>query len=342
MKKLLGILAILCFAMPMILAIPSTSNSLSSKGVGFASLSTEEEYSGSQSGHLGALNPTTGNEGRIRIEFNDEFALNDITNISWMQYVKTGYAAHVDIRVDLDGDGDEDDALVFEYDKSDDACGDGIPGSIGYPEDTWINTFDNKGTGINDNSYGWLSSGNAGNCPGDLNYDVRTLASWKANYTNAKVIALEIEVDDWVIASETFIDDVMLNGELIEDFDNQNIQVEINEGVTLAITPLTLNFGNVEAGSVDNLGTNIVFNATGSNVDVNVEVINVTGFPFETGLKLNGNIPIGESANLPCAVINNVCTYTNVEWTTSLTVPIGTPAGLKSGTIVYLISGPSP
>lgn len=123
---------------------------------------------------------------------------------------------------------------------------------------------------------------------------------------------------------------------------NQPVQVTIGTDVTVAITPNPLDFGSVPAGSVNFTGPDVHFNATGSNVNVTVAVTNVTGVPFATGLKFNSITPIGQIAFLPCTVVADVCTYTPVDWTTSLSIPIGTPAGLKSGTITYDVAGPSP
>jgi len=340
MKKILVFLGMICFMMSFVVA--TTTNSLSSAGTSLAELSTEHSISGSQTGHLWADYITGGspyNEGRVRIEFPDnDFPLSDLTSISWKQYVEKGYAAHVDIYIDTDGDYVADDALVFEYAKvNPNDCDD----TNDYPLGS-IDTFGDKGI-VDNTAYAWLNSGPAGPC-GDGTFDPnhQSLADWKTTYSTANVVALEIEVDGWVAESEAFIDDVTLNSVIIEDFDNQNIQVEINDDIELTISPLTLNFGELFPGNTDVEGPGITFDATGSNVDVNVQVANVIGFPFETELKLNGAIPLTQSAILPCVVSDNICTYVPVGWTTSLSIPVGTPSGLLAGAIEYTITGPTP
>lgn len=203
-------------------------------------------------------------------------------------------------------------------------------------------------------AWAWLTSGPPGPCGADpIVFFWHSLDDWKAGPVsneangkiidgNTRIIALEIEVDGWIAESEAFIDDITLNGNVIENFDDQNIQVRINEDIKLSISPLTLDFGALMPGMIDSAGPPVTFDATGSNVDVSVTVSTVIGFPFDTGLKFNGAAPGGQSALLPCVIQSDVCTYTTIDWTTSLSIPSGTPPGLLSGTIVYSISGPTP
>lgn len=123
---------------------------------------------------------------------------------------------------------------------------------------------------------------------------------------------------------------------------NQPIEVTVGQDVTVLISPSTLDFGSLAAGTLNAPGSNITFDATGSNVNVSVSVSNVTGVPFQVGLKFNGLAPVGQMAALPCDSTSGICVYTPVSWITSLSVPIGTPAGLRSGVVTYTVSGPSP
>jgi len=134
--------------------------------------------------------------------------LDDLINMSWNVNVLSGYIAHVDVLIDTTGDGVADDALVFEYDKVDDGCGDGVPFPLGE-----MNTFGDKGI-ISDSSYAWLSSGSPGNCQGDIDYTVKTLAEWKAlDYT---VIGFDVEIDNWIVESKSNVKNILINGNEVE------------------------------------------------------------------------------------------------------------------------------
>jgi hypothetical protein len=125
---------------------------------------------------------------------------------------------------------------------------------------------------------------------------------------------------------------------------DQSLNVSIGENITVQIAPETVQFGQVAPGSNNNMATNgpIAFNATGSNVDVNIEVTNVTGFPFENGLMLDGSPALGEVWDLLCILNGGICTYAGAETVPTLDVPIGAPAGVVGGTTTYTITGPTP
>ena len=70
----------------------------------------------------------------------------------------------------------------------------------------------------------------------------------------------------------------------------QGTDATVNDFITVAIAPLpTLSFGPVNSDSINNPATNgpVTFNPAGSTVDVTVEVTDVTGEPFATGLKFD-------------------------------------------------------
>jgi hypothetical protein len=123
---------------------------------------------------------------------------------------------------------------------------------------------------------------------------------------------------------------------------NQSVEVTVGTDITVLISPNPLGFGSLPTGSIDAVGPNVTFNAAGSNVDVKVEVTNVAGIPFANGLKFNSLAPIGQDEILTCVVVSEVCTYSVPSWTTSLSIPLGTPAGLRSGAITYTVTGPVP
>ena len=162
-----------------------------------------------------------GSEARIFIDMSGK-KLSDISTLEFMQYVTAGYIGHADIKLDINGDGNytsgTDDALVIEFDKittpSDQALGD-----MAFARNTWVNTFDNKGT-INGSSKMWLTSRDAGPV-GGANFIVATLDQWKAGpvgadyrgiNSNTKLIGIEIEVDSWIAESTEKVKDIKLNG----------------------------------------------------------------------------------------------------------------------------------
>jgi hypothetical protein len=188
---------------------------LSADGQGAAAMSTAEAYEGSDSAHLSA--PLIGggptNEGRIHIPLSG-MTLGDINTISWYAKVIDGYIPHVDILIDTNGDGVRDDSLVVEYDKAR-APSDQALAAMAFQRNVWVNTFDDKG--IVDNTAGvWLSSGAPGPI-GGVGFVYGTLAQWKAGTVSlsvnasTKVLALEIEVDGWIAASDSYVDVVKLN-----------------------------------------------------------------------------------------------------------------------------------
>lgn len=126
-----------------------------------------------------------------------------------------------------------------------------------------------------------------------------------------------------------------------ENTGSQGLNVTIGGVVVLEILPTTIEFGNVLSGSVNNPALNgpITFDASGSNTNVNVEVLSVTGFPFETGLKLDSNSPVGQFWDLICNLNGNACNFDLVEVVPTLDIPSGALGGTQSGTIEYMITG---
>jgi len=194
---------------------------LMTKGNGEAGWTESNSYVGDHSILLGTNGPDgTGNEGTIHIPL--DMTLGELETLSWLAYVQQGYIPHVDIKLDLNGDGyytsGVDDGLVIEYDKSTTPSDQPI-GSMGYQYNNWVQTFDDKMTEINNDTIAWLSSGAPGPV-GGIGYVSGTLAQWKDGTVssgvdeNTKILALEIEVDDWIVISNAFIDDITINGQV--------------------------------------------------------------------------------------------------------------------------------
>ncbi|MFH1289946.1 MAG: lamin tail domain-containing protein [Nanoarchaeota archaeon] len=125
---------------------------------------------------------------------------------------------------------------------------------------------------------------------------------------------------------------------------DQDLNATIREIIVLDISPRGLDFGIVDPGSQGNPALNgpIEFDATGSNVNVSVEVTEVVGYPFVGGLKIDGMEAVGSSWELICILSGFSCTYNVVEAEPTLDVPIGAVGSYSEGIIIYTVSGPTP
>jgi len=139
-KKILAILlgfGIYLAAMPFAVSASSGTNLvtgvvLSQSGSGAADWSTDTAHSGSWGIHLTAPGQATWNsglglgegvnEGRVRLILAAGTTLGDIESISWWVNTTAGYPPHVDLILDLDGDG------VFDDGKKDLVTGESLTG----------------------------------------------------------------------------------------------------------------------------------------------------------------------------------------------------------------------
>ena len=335
MKKLLVlVLMSMLFSSVSVLAL-DTSTYLQPRGDGSAALSTLHEISGVNSARL--YSPfITGdtNEGRVRIEFPNGLTLANLNSISWMQYVESGYASHVDVFYDNTADGVADDTLVFEYAKVDPAdCDD----AADYPTGA-VNTFDDKGI-VDVDAYAWLSSGPSGPCgdAGTFDANHKSLADWKLALPTADVIAIEIEVDGWIGESEAFIDDVTINGELVEDFEGtQSGTGQIIPDMTFIPNPNPLNFGSIVPGeSSETISTLSVGN---SNLEVTeVSVASTTGTVFT-----EANVLFSTDAGATFESVDvldpfGILAGGSFDLHVQLNVPVGTGSEPFSGIITYTV-----
>ena len=149
--------------------------------------------------------PATGWQDRCekRIDF-EGMLLSEFNTMSWNVDVKEGYIAHVDVVLD------NGETLVFEYAKVDPSvgCDEGI---ANYPTGE-VNTFGDKGI-VDSDAKAWLSSGVSGGCstPAFIE-NWKTLSEWKSTYSDAKILRFEIEVDNWIEASNSIVSNVVING----------------------------------------------------------------------------------------------------------------------------------
>jgi hypothetical protein len=118
----------------------------------------------------------------------------------------------------------------------------------------------------------------------------------------------------------------------------QDLNVTIAGGggglVVFQVLPRSLEFGIVQPGSINNSALNgpIIFNTTGSNTNVTVEITEVFGSPFDIGLKIDDHSAIGSL----WTILTSSPIKTAVP---TLNVPAQTTPGNKKGTIVYTITG---
>ena len=141
--------------------------------------------------------------------------LNDLSTIEWEALVNEGYLPSMDVIL-------ESDALVFEYAKVDAPC-DNSP----YPTGE-MNTFGDKGI-IDSDAKAWLNSGVAGYCGlAEFDNNHKSLAEWKAVRGDEKVIAFELEVDNWILPSDSNVRNIKINGNDVEISLKPNDEISYN------------------------------------------------------------------------------------------------------------------
>lgn len=135
------------------------------------------------------------------------------------------------------------------------------------------------------------------------------------------------------------------DGEENQTEDNsQELNVTIGETITFRILPTTLQFGLLLPGSMNNPALNgpIILDANGSNTNVHVAVSEVRGFPFDQGLRLDGEVSVGKNWVLNCVQSGDYCSYIPIEIVPTLNIPPGAVAGTANGEIRYTVSGTPP
>lgn len=198
---------------------------------GAAEWSDVESHSGTYSAHLETTGTAgDGDEARIVITMPTGFTLGDLQTLSWMIYTVSGYPAHVDITLDT-GLTDQD-MLTAEMAVNQGMTAAYIDANL--PGD-WVKTFEltgNDGYGvIDDDTVFWVTKMGSG----DLNAPSSTLGHWKTGTidkdpngeltstvidSSTPVLKLEIEVDNWVVQTEAYVDDVEING-VTYDFEEE-------------------------------------------------------------------------------------------------------------------------
>ena len=117
----------------------------------------------------------------------------------------------------------------------------------------------------------------------------------------------------------------------------QDLNVTITGTVAFQVLPRNLEFGFVQPGSQNNPATNgpIIFNITGSTADAQVEITEVFGFPFNQGLKIDGQPATGSFW------IINYTSPIQIAFPT-LDIPEDAQPGHNQGIITYTVTGLPP
>lgn len=197
---------------------------------GTATLTNTQALLGSWSIDLSTTtNIAAPDEGTIVITPTVPLALGYLQSVSWKEYLVIGYPPHIDIYLDNNGDGIADDSLVVEYayNAMPHYAENGGLMPYGALLGAWYATFSDDGSGpaqVKDTCYAWLNSG----APGPpipaggtaLNHTGGTLSQWKAGTlgtfdATSTIVKIELEVDNWVVQSQAYVDQITINGIVI-------------------------------------------------------------------------------------------------------------------------------
>ncbi len=191
-----------------------------------AELSDGQARSGEESVYLETTGTVgTGDEARIVIPLPEGTTLGDIDSISWWVWTVAGYPPHVDIVMDVDEDGELDDEDILTAEMAyNNAEGIELDEGLTPIYDEWLQTFELTSGDvygeIGDDTMLWVTKMGAGNDDAPWG----TLGDWKAGLVandpgsdgldddvingNAPVLRLEIEIDNWVLQTEAYVDDI--------------------------------------------------------------------------------------------------------------------------------------
>ena len=131
--------------------------------------------------------------------------------------------------------------------------------------------------------------------------------------------------------------------------ETQDANATVSPVVNVSISPATLGFGTITPGNsnVPAINGPITFGGAGSNVNnITFKVQSVTTPSIFENIELETSPSVWTGiTSLPSVLIfctGSPCAYTPATWAARISVPIGYPAGFKTGVITYLVSGPTP
>jgi len=265
--------------------------------------------------------------------------LGDISSISWESYLVEGYAPHVDILLDVSGDGNQDDALVVEYAYNNPSAT--TAPTYGCTTGAWLATFGGDPVAVISTSNMWLTS----QAPGPLTaiegagtgyeslsggFYYATLADWVSGEyvigidADTSVTAIEIEVDNWVVFTEAYVKNIVVNSTSVG---TTTTVLEDVISISVVANPTTLDFGPLYPGDTSILSNVLTITNTGS-VDAKVTVTTAAEF-YNAALSLD-TIPISTWSG-------TILETESVEVDASVTVPSGWSAGVEAGTIIFWV-----
>jgi len=207
-------------------ALPKFTVSLNSKRNGTSKMTNTEAYFSAWSVRLQAFGvPTEGVDvAEIVLTPLTPITLGQLESISWFENLTEGYPPHLDILFDADEDGVADHCLTVEYAYNSMSHYDENGGLMPYGALTgaWYQTFGDDGNGpivVDDDSYAWHSSGPPGPPEAQI---AGTLAEWKEGTVDpiidatTLILVINIEIDGWVLVCDAFVDDILINGQLVD------------------------------------------------------------------------------------------------------------------------------
>jgi len=238
-----------------------------------AEVTNVKSYSESQSIYLEAVG-TAGNEARITI-LTPGLTLGELDTISWMIYALAGYPAHIDIT--LDTTDSLQSMLTAELAVNNPAYSPPTYGTY----NAWLKTFEmSSGDGygvIDDATVFWVTKLGAG----DQDAPSSTLGNWKIGVVDSdpftelltteigsstEILKIEIEVDNWIVDSKAYIDDVKVNGVLYH-FETKGV----DKGDELTVSGTGVTAGSVVNVYWDAVNSGGLKNSTEANPDGSYE-----------------------------------------------------------------------
>jgi hypothetical protein len=305
---------------------------------------------------LSATGAPPGQEARIVVGVPSGTTLGDIDSISWSEYLVAGYPPHVDIILDMNNDGVADEALVVEYAYNDTHYTEShtLTEAYGALPNAWYSTFSDDGSGpsaVTDTTFAWLNSGNAGPYPPSatfpMNYGAVTpgifvggsLTAWKAGsivyqiniFTS--VLRLEIEVDNWIMDTQAYVDNIMVNGALSSSV---GLEVVVPDIVAISVTPTSIDFGTLLPGTYSAVYGINVENVGTRKVDVDASATGSAMIMANLWLRQADDTPTWGKATPWNGIITNLAMSASENLQTQLQVPGNyTPAGAETAQLIF-------